>query len=68
MKFISFFKNDDGKVLPKCHLSQRYGHESPMKNTYKEFKRLNEEFSFENEYEPKERTRLNTREFSREFI
>lgn len=44
------------------------GIETPVKNMYRELKRLNEEFSFRIEYEPKERTRLNTREFGREFI
>jgi len=63
------FRYDDGNALPKIviyHVDN--GHETPVKNMYKELKRLNEEFSFEIEYEPKERTRLNTREFGREFI
>ncbi|KGR89846.1 MULTISPECIES: hypothetical protein [Bacillales] len=59
----------DGNALPKLVIYQVVnGHEVPVKNMYGELKRLNEEFSFGIEHEPKERTRLNTREFGREFI
>lgn len=62
-------QSDDGNALPKIviyHIVN--GHETIVKNMYKEFKRLNEEFSFRIEYEPIDRIKLNTREFGREFI
>lgn len=60
---------NDGNALPKLviyHIVN--GHEVPVRNMYKELKRLNEEFSFGIEFEPTNRTKLNTREFGREFI
>ena len=63
------FQYDDGNALPKLVIYQvADGNETPVKNMYKELKSLNEEFSFEIEYEPSDRTKLNTREFGREFI
>jgi hypothetical protein len=60
---------DDGNALPKLVIYQEAdGHETPVKNMYKELKRLNEEFSYGIEYEPTDRIKLNTREFGREFI
>lgn len=60
---------DDGNVLPKLVIFQvADGNEIHVKNMYRELKRLNEEFSFRIEYEPSNRTKLNTREFGREFI
>ncbi|OLN21214.1 hypothetical protein BTO30_16170 [Domibacillus antri] len=44
------------------------GIETPVKSMYAELKRLNEEFSFKIEYEPKDRIKLSTREFGKEFI
>jgi hypothetical protein len=59
----------DGNALPKLEIFQITGEiETPVRNMYAEFKRLNEEFSFKIEYEPKDRIKLNTREFGREFI
>ncbi|MEI0739012.1 hypothetical protein VQ056_24265 [Paenibacillus sp. JTLBN-2024] len=60
---------NDGNALPKLVISQILdGHEIPVKNMYKEHKRLNEEFSYGIQYEPQNRIKLNTREFGREFI
>ncbi|MBO1513519.1 hypothetical protein [Metabacillus bambusae] len=60
---------DDGNALPKLAIYQvADGNETPVRNMYKELKRLNEEFSYGIEYEPKDRIKLNTREFGREFI
>lgn len=60
---------NDGNALPKLVIYQVLdGHEVPVKNMYKELKRLNEEFSYGIQYEPKDRIKLNTREFGREFI
>lgn len=59
----------DNNPLPRleiCKIDNEI--ETPVKNMYGELKRLNEAFSFGIEYEPKERTRLNTREFGRDFI
>lgn len=63
------FQYDDGNALPKLVIYQLAdGREVPVKNMYKELKRLNEEFSFGIDYEPIDRIELNTREFGREFI
>ncbi|MTT31485.1 hypothetical protein GMB86_05555 [Terrilactibacillus sp. BCM23-1] len=60
---------NDGNALPKLVIYQvADGNETLVKNMYRELKRLNEEFSFGVEYEPKDRIKLNTREFGREFI
>ena len=60
---------NDGNALPKLVIFQvADGNETPVKNMYRELKRLNEEFSFGIEYVPSDRTKLNTREFGREFI
>ncbi|MBB2481343.1 hypothetical protein H5P36_14220 [Bacillus sp. APMAM] len=60
---------NDGNALPKLIIYQvADGHEVPVKNMYKELKRLNEEFSYGIQYEPTDRIKLNTREFGREFI
>lgn len=46
---------NDGNALPKLVIYHVVnGHEVPVRNMYKELKRLNEEFSFGLEYEPKE--------------
>ncbi|MBB6446731.1 hypothetical protein [Bacillus benzoevorans] len=59
----------DNNPLPRLEIHKiDNGIETHVKNMYGELKRLNEEFSFGIEYEPKDRTRLNTREFGREFI
>ncbi|MGQ4666662.1 hypothetical protein ACUIJN_12665 [Metabacillus halosaccharovorans] len=63
------FQYDDGNALPKLVIYHVVnGHEVPVKNMYKELKRLNEEFSYGIQYEPTDRIKLNTREFGREFI
>ncbi|MED3575857.1 hypothetical protein [Cytobacillus praedii] len=60
---------NDGNALPKLVIYQvADGHEVSVKNMYKELKRLNEEFSYGIQYEPKDRIKLNTREFGREFV
>ncbi|MFK5707522.1 hypothetical protein [Lysinibacillus boronitolerans] len=60
---------NDGNALPKLVIYQVLnGQEVPVKNMYKELKRLNEEFSYGIQYEPKDRIKLNTREFGKEFI
>lgn len=59
----------DNNPLPRLEIHKiDNGNETPVKNMYGELKRFNEEFSFGIKYEPEERTRLNTREFGREFI
>lgn len=63
------YQYDDGNALPKLVIYQVTDeHEVPVKNMYKELKRLNEEFSFGIEYEPTDRIKLNTREFGRDFV
>lgn len=63
------YQYDDGNALPKLVICQvTVANETPVKNMYKELKRLNEEFSFQIEYEPTDRIKLNTREFGRELI
>ncbi|MEB2279007.1 hypothetical protein LAV73_03195 [Lysinibacillus xylanilyticus] len=42
--------------------------ETPVTSMYGELKKLNTEFSFKIDYEPVGRTKLNTREFGKEFI
>ncbi|MCS1391972.1 MULTISPECIES: hypothetical protein [Lysinibacillus] len=42
--------------------------ETPVKSMYEKLKNLNAEFSFKIDYEPVGRTKLNTREFGKEFI
>lgn len=60
---------NDGNALPKLVIYQvADGHEVPIKNMYKELKKLNKEFSFGIDYEPTDRIKLNTREFGKEFI
>lgn len=60
---------NDGNALPKLVIYKvADGHEVPIKNMYKELKKLNEEVSFGIDYEPTERIKLNTREFGKEFI
>lgn len=60
---------NDGNALPKLVIYRvTDGNEILINNIYKEFKRMNEEFSFGIEFEPKDRIKLNTREFGREFI
>ncbi|MEI4770484.1 hypothetical protein WAX74_12640 [Psychrobacillus sp. FJAT-51614] len=59
----------DRNALPKLEIYHVTGGiEAPVKNMYGELKKLNDEFLFKIEYEPKDRTKLNTREFGKEFI
>jgi hypothetical protein len=59
----------DRNPLPKLEIYQVIdGIEQHVKNMYGELKRLNDEFSLRIQYEPKDRIKLNTREFGNEFI
>ncbi|MDM5250093.1 hypothetical protein [Lysinibacillus sp. G4S2] len=42
--------------------------ETPVKSMYEELKKWNDEFSYKIDYEPIGRTKLNTREFGKEFL
>ncbi|WP_400244991.1 hypothetical protein AB3U99_01285 [Niallia sp. JL1B1071] len=60
---------NDGNALPKLVMYQvTDGHEAPIKNMYRELKKLNKEFSFKIDFEPTDRIKLNTREFGKESI
>lgn len=64
-----FYQYNDGNPLPKLEIYQVVdGIEIPVKNMYGELKKLNDEFSYKIEYEPKDRIKLNTREFGKEFM
>jgi hypothetical protein len=63
------YQYNDGNPLPKLKICKVTNDvDVPVKNTYGELKRLNDEFSFKIDYEPKNRTKLNTREFGKIFI
>jgi hypothetical protein len=63
------YQHADGNPLLKLSIFQVInGIEVPVKNMYGELKRLNNELSLNIDFEPKNRIKLNTREFGNEFI
>lgn len=59
----------DNNPLPRLKIYKIINEiETPVSSMYGELKKLNTEFSFKIDYEPVGRTKLNTREFGKEFI